>query len=198
MIFKQIPVGPLENFSYILGDEKTKESAVIDPGFEPDKILDEANELGAEIKYIILTHSHSDHAGAVERIKAETKASVVLHESEKGDIDFSEKLEPDVIVRDGENLKVGELEFKFIHTPGHTPGSMCILVENKLITGDTLFDGSIGRTDLMGSDTGQMEASLKKLAKLPDNTEIWPGHNYGTKAHSTIGEQKKINAFLAT
>ncbi|MFH1786219.1 MAG: MBL fold metallo-hydrolase [archaeon] len=196
MIIEQLRVGPLANFCYLVGDAKTKTAAAIDPGFEADAILAKAKQRGLKIKYLILTHSHLDHTGELSALKEATGAVVVMGALESGDIEFSAQIQPDIAVRDGDELKLGGTKLKFIHTPGHTPGSMCILAENNLFTGDLLFDCSIGRTDLTGSDEGQMTLSLKKVSKLPDKTMVWPGHDYGAKKHFTLGEQKKESPFL--
>ncbi|MFH1803014.1 MAG: MBL fold metallo-hydrolase [archaeon] len=190
MILIQIPVGNMANFSYILADETTKEAAVIDPGFEYEKSLNKAEEQKFKITKILLTHAHFDHITDLPAIAEATKAEIYIHEEEPLDLKLKTHK-----VKDNDLISLGKLKIKVIHTPGHTPGGVCFLSESKLITGDTLFCNSIGRTDLPESNHDEMLQSLKKLSKLPDKTEIWPGHSYnGNK--STIGEQKKTNPFM--
>jgi len=181
MYFKQVFVGGLENFAYVIGDNG--ECVLIDPSYNYKKVLEAAK--GYKIKYVIYTHAHFDHVDGIKHFK---KHKIVMHEYENHECGIK--------VKDGDILEVGKLRLKIIHTPGHSPGSICILVENKLITGDTLFVGGIGRTDLEGGNEKDMVESLKKLMKLSDNVEVWPCHDYGTKKSSTIGYEKKHNPFL--
>jgi hydroxyacylglutathione hydrolase len=189
MILLQIPIGSMENLSYILADETTKQAAVIDPGFDHEKILAEAKNHKLKITKILLTHAHFDHVTDLPALAKATKAEIYIHEKEP----FQTKLKL-IRIKDNQIIHLGNLKIKAIHTPGHTAGGVCYLVENKLFTGDTLFVNSIGRTDHGGNEK-QLLQSLKKISKLPDNTEIYPGHNYnGSK--STIAEQKKTNPFM--
>lgn len=190
MIFLQIPVGDMENFSYIIGDSKTKEAAVVDPGWEHKKILTQAKKQNLKIKKILLTHAHFDHITDLPKIEQKTKAEIYIHEVEPFDLNLKTTK-----LKDNQIIELGKLKIKVIHTPGHTPGSVCFLVDNKLITGDTLFVDAVGRTDLPGGNPEQLQISLEKLSKLPDRTEIYPGHLYNGEK-STIGEQKKTNPFL--
>ena len=192
MIFEQIPVGSMENFSYLIGDEDSKEGAVVDPGWEAGKILDIVKKHGLNVKIILMTHSHYDHSDALKEIADATDAIVYVHEMEESEV---KKLEISGIkaIKDNDEIKIGKIKIKVIHTPGHSPGSVCFLVDNKLITGDTLFVGNIGRTDLPGGDVKIMTESLKKLKKLDDDIEVYPGHDYGSKKSSTIGHEKKHN-----
>jgi hydroxyacylglutathione hydrolase len=190
MILLQIPIGSMQNLSYILADEKTKEAAVIDPGFDHEKILKEAQDHKLKITKILLTHAHFDHVTDLPALAKATKAEIYIQEKEPFQTNLSLNK-----VKDNQIISLGNLKIKAIHTPGHTAGGVCYLVENKLFTGDTLFVNSIGRTDLPGGDEKQLLQSLKKISKLPDKTEIYPGHNYnGSK--STIAEQKKTNPFM--
>jgi glyoxylase-like metal-dependent hydrolase (beta-lactamase superfamily II) len=191
MIIIQIPVGSMQNLSYLIGDEKTKEGAVIDPGFEYEKILKEAEKHKLEITKILLTHAHFDHITDLEKIVNATNAQIYLHEKEP----FNSKLKITKL-KDNNIISLGKIKIKVIYTPGHTLGGVCYYIknENKLFTGDTLFVNSIGRTDLGGNEKDLLD-SLKKLSKLPDKTGIYPSHAYnGIK--STIGEQKKTNPFM--
>lgn len=177
------------NFAYIIGDNEAKLVAVFDPSGEDEKILKLAEEKDFKIIYVILTHSHPDHTEGASEIAAKTGAKIVAHKLSR--------VEHEISVDEGDILTVGKTKIKVIHTPGHTPDGICILVDNKLLTGDTLFVEGIGRTDLPGSDNKQMRQSLIKLLKLDDDIEIYPGHDYGSKPSSTIGCEKRANPFLS-
>lgn len=193
MIFEQIPAGIMQNFSYLIADEKTKEAAIVDPGWDAGRILEIAKRHDAAIKSILLTHSHYDHSHDVKKIADATDATVYVHKEEIDEIK-SKGINKIEIIEDGDEISVGKVKIKVIHTPGHTPGSVCFLVDNKkLITGDTLFVENIGRVDLPGGDARIMSESLKKLKKLNDAIEVYPGHDYGSKKSSTIGYEKKHN-----
>ena len=208
MIFKQLMVGSMGVCSYIIGCEETKKGAVVDPGGDENKILDEVRSLGLEVEYIIATHGHPDHVCGNRIIKEATGGAILMHEK---DAEFFENpetqsyfsmlgLEPsppaDVRVQEGDIVKIGKLEFKVIHTPGHTPGGMCLYCEPDLITGDTLFAGGVGRTDFPGGSYDELINSLKtKLLSLPDETIVWPGHGYGGM-QSTIADEKRSNPYL--
>ena len=185
----------MQNFSYIIGDEKTKEAAVVDPGWGINKILQIANKHKLSIKKILLTHTHPDHANGVKSIANAADATVYVHEEESNEI---KKLNIGKIriIKDNDIINVGKIKIKVLHTPGHTPGSVCFLINNKkLITGDTLFVEAIGRVDL-GGDIKKMYNSLQKLKKLNENIEVYPGHNYGSKQNSTIDYEKKNNPYM--
>ncbi len=189
MIFEQIPVGSMQNFAYLIGDEKTSLAVVVDPAWEIDRILDVASRNNLRIIFAIITHCHPDHTSGNDELVKATGAKIVAHETSK--------VKKDIGVKDGDTLRVGSLELRFIHTPGHSPDSISILVDNKLMTGDTLFVGECGRTDLPGGSAMQMHGSLfDKLMKLPDQVEVYPGHDYGTKPYSTIGYEKAHNYVL--
>lgn len=176
---------------YIVADEKTKEAMIIDPGGEADKIIEMINILEVKLKYIILTHCHADHTGAVNEVKNALGGKVLFHRDEKEGLfnpsinlvdvvgEHKAVLEADSRVDDGDNIHIGELEFKVIHTPGHTKGGICLYCdeEKMLFSGDTLFRGTWGRTDL---PTGNFEEIMKsitnKLLILPEDTIIYPGH----------------------
>lgn len=189
---------------YILVDENTKKCAVIDPGGAKDKILNYIKSNSLNLEYILLTHAHGDHIGAVNYIKSKTGAKVVAHSEEKEllldnrkNLSYSmhcgpQEVDADIYVNDKDKLDLGELRLSFIHTPGHTKGCMCIRVNNEMFTGDTLFAGSIGRTDLYSGNYKQIEKSLKKLAKYEDNVKIYPGHG----PSSTLGIEKVSNPYM--
>ena len=189
---------------YILIDEETKKCAVVDPGGASDKILNYIKRNSLELEYILLTHGHGDHIGAVNTIKSKTNAKVVAHNDEqellnnnRKNLSYSmhcgpQELNADIYVHDKEKLELGNLKLSFIHTPGHTKGCMCIRVNDDMFTGDTLFAGSIGRTDLYGGDYKQIEKSLRKLAKYEDKVKIHPGHG----PSSTLGIEKMSNPYM--
>jgi len=203
MIIKKLVVGPLENNCYIIADENTKEGLVVDPGDEPDRILDLIHENKFQLKYIVCTHAHFDHVAAVPEIKEETKAKIVLHIDDL-DIYRSTKdqaaawgyevdplPEPEMFVSEGDVLEVGDLRFEILHTPGHSPGGICLYGEGILITGDTLFAGSVGRTDLYGGDMEKLRRSFRRLLSLSDKIKVLPGHGPET----TIGQERTDNFF---
>jgi hydroxyacylglutathione hydrolase len=186
MIVKQLRVGSMDVFTYILGCEATREALVIDPGGEVDRIIAEARREGLQIKYIFNTHGHWDHTVGNDRLKLLTGASIVRHKQEPGpDID--------ILLVDEKPFQVGEIVFTVFHTPGHTPGGVCLYAEGQLFTGDTLFVGDSGRTDLPGGHRPTLGASIRRLMELPDETIVWPGHDYGPTASSTIGWEKRHN-----
>lgn len=208
MIIKQLIVGSMGVCSYIIGCEETKKGAVIDPGGDENTILAEVEKLGLKIDYVIATHGHPDHVCGNRIIKEATSGKIVMHEA---DADFFEQtetqnyfsmlgLEPspptEIRVKDGDILEVGNIQLKIIHTPGHTPGGICLYCAPDLITGDTLFVGGVGRTDFPGGSYSELINSLKtKVLALPDDTIVWPGHGYGG-SQSTIGEEKMSNPYL--
>jgi len=186
MIVRQLRVGTMDVFTYILGCEATKEAVVIDPGGEVDRIIEEARREGLQIKYILNTHGHGDHTMGNDRLKLLTGAAIVRHEQEPGP-------EVDILLVDEKPFQVGEIVFRVFHTPGHTPGGVCLNAEGQLFTGDTLFVGDSGRTDLPGGHRPTLGASIRRLMELPDETIVWPGHDYGPTASSTIGWEKRHN-----
>ena len=198
MIFRQIPVGPMQNFVYIIGDETAKEAAVVDAGWDIDKITNEAGKENLKIKKIILTHSHYDHVQKANELAEKTNADVYFHELEENEISnlIKNKSVKAIKLKSNDEIKVGNIKIKVIHTPGHTLGGICLLAENKLLTGDTLFVNAIGRTDLAGGDSIKLFESLQKLKKLNDDFEVYPGHDYGEIPYSTIGNEKKNNPYF--
>ncbi len=208
MIIKQLIVGSMGVCSYIIGCEETKKGAVVDPGGDENVILAEVEKLGLDIEYVIATHGHPDHVCGNRTSKEATNAKIVMHEA---DADFFEKtetqnyfsmlgLEPspptEIRVKEGDILEMGTVKLQIIHTPGHTPGGICLYSAPDLITGDTLFVGGVGRTDFPGGSYSELINSLKtKVLALPDDTVVWPGHGYGG-SQSTIGEEKKSNPYL--
>jgi len=207
MIFKSIKVGRLATNCYILGCPETLEGAVIDPGDEADYILTIVEEENLKLKYIINTHGHSDHIGANEEVKRSTGAQILIHAAdEKFLLEPKQNLssyyqEPivgpaaDQLLSEGDLIEVGNtIKLKVIHTPGHTPGGICLLGDNFILTGDTLFAGSIGRTDLPGGSYDLIIRSIKeKLLPLPNNLLVYPGHG----PSSTLQKEKETNSFLS-
>ena len=199
MYLKQLKVGYLENFEYILADPYERIGTVIDPGFggkEVDRTIEEASRDGITIKYIIVTHFHQDHIGGVKEMAEKTGAELIVHDDEVhsvGKLGF----DCEIVVKDGDLLSLGGLSVRIIHTPGHSPGSICIYTHTKLFTGDTLFVGGCGRADLPRSDPKALYSSLyEKILPLPDSTEVYPGHDYGDVPVSTIGREKENNPYL--
>jgi len=188
MFFRQIKQHG-DNFSYIIADENTREAVVIDPNFNADLIIEALKSQGLLLKYIVNTHSHFDHTASNEELSSKYNCKIIAHKTAK--------IKKDVAVNDGDIIRVGKITITVIHTPGHTPDSICLLTEGKLFTGDTLFVGECGRTDLPGGSSKDMYYSLfHKLMKLDDNVEVYPGHDYGLRPHSTIGIEKKTNYTL--
>lgn len=192
-VIKQISVGPMMNFAYLIGDDGAKLAAAVDPGWDAEKIAGAAEAAGWKIEKILLTHAHFDHAQALDGLKELTKAEVYLHRKETEDVSKASGIN---FTEDGTVIEIGGVKVTCLHTPGHTPGSQCFLADGAIITGDTLFVDGCGRVDLPGSSPKDMVASLNRLAKLPPSTVVYPGHNYGGSPTSTIGEQLKSNPLL--
>jgi hydroxyacylglutathione hydrolase len=204
---KQLELGPMQNFVYLVGDREARQCVVVDPAWEVDTIVDAAAADDMTIVGAVITHTHQDHVGGslaswgmpgriagVEELLASVPTRVYVHKAER---EFLPGLGSDLVKVDNhDTLEIGRLTLTFLHTPGHTPGSQCFLLEGRLISGDTLFIGSCGRTDLPGSDPAEMYDSLtRRLGALPDDTLLFPGHNYGGPA-STIGDEKRQNPFM--
>lgn len=205
MIIERLTLGRLQTNCYVLADEDSGECAVFDPAADAERILDTVRHHGLKVKYIILTHVHIDHILALDELKAATGAEIAVHEAEAALLNdrtgtlaelFGE--EPpcsaaDIVLTEKDELFLGARRLKFIHTPGHTPGGMCVLCENILIAGDTLFSGSVGRTDFPnGSHAQLIEAINQKLMTLPDSTRVYSGHGPST----TIGNERDTNPYL--
>jgi len=190
-------VGQMQNFCYLIGDPSSGEGVVVDPGFEGAKILAEAKRLKIQIKLILNTHCHFDHTGANKDIKAATGASIVIHREDAKYLKHFTPPPADIEMEDNQIVELGKIAFKFLHTPGHSPGSCVIQVDGSVMTGDTLFVGSIGRCDLPGGSPEEMYQSLTtRVMPLPKESRIYPGHDYGSSPTSTIGRELEENIYL--
>ena len=196
MQIKMMQVGPLGTNCYLLEDEKNKLAAVVDPGGDAPRILSQAKADGVEVKMILLTHAHFDHTGGVAELCASLPGvPVYLHPADAallGSEVFPAIGAATVPYGDGDTVQLGELTIQVLHTPGHTPGGVCLLVGDALFTGDTLFYGSMGRTDFAGGSYEDIMASLKRLAQLPGNYQVLPGHMDTT----TLDRERKINFYI--
>ncbi len=206
VILKTLVVGPLASNCYIVGSASTKAGMIIDPGDEAQKILKSIKDLGLDTEIIVLTHGHLDHSGALKEIKEATGAEVAFHSDEAKPLQgqyqslgamfglsYPIPPRPDRLLKDGDSLDIDGLHFSVIHTPGHTPGGICLSGQEVVFTGDTLFNQGIGRTDLPGGNYDQLMNSIHtKLMALPDNTIVYPGHGPKT----TIGAERRSNPFL--
>lgn len=201
----RIPAGIYAANCYIIYSESTRDGIVVDPGGDVDEILISIRENKLNIKYIILTHGHADHIGGLVDLRESLSASVMIHEEDRellvnGNKNLSSmmamgtiEIEPDVLLEDGDIIEFGDEKVEIIHTPGHTQGGICIKIGDNIITGDTLFAGSIGRTDLLGGDYETIIKSIKdKLLIYSDDVKIFPGHG----VPSTIGRERVSNPFL--
>ncbi len=208
MILRQIEVGSFSIFSYLVGDEQTGECLFIDPSEDHARLLREAAAHNLTVKYVVNTHSHIDHTMGNREMVRRTGAKVLIHEADAADLlntprnileMFGAEDPPpaDILVSDGDLIKVGGISLRVIHTPGHTPGGMCLYTEGMLFTGDTLFVGSVGRTDFPGGSYAELERSIRtRLYTLPGDTVVFPGHNYGRTPTSTILQERRSNAVV--
>lgn len=188
MLFEQIPAGGDRNFSYLIADELSKEAAVIDPGDPPERELSMLRKYGLTLCYIINTHDHYDHTGGNDILSAFTGAKTAMHEWGHS--------RRDLALHGGDVLHLGGIELRIIHTPGHTPDSICILADGELMTGDTLFVGKVGGTGFGQDAHAEYESIHYELMTLPPETRIWPGHDVGVRPSSTVGDEKRENPFI--
>jgi len=188
VILKQILAGGDRNFSYIIADEISHAAAAIDPGFPPASETDFLKQNGLLLRYIINTHGHTDHTAGNEMLAKLTGARIAMHASTRS--------KHDIDLNDGDHMELGSLELTIIHTPGHTHDSLCILADGNLITGDTLFVGKIGGTGFGRDAWDEYQSIRRKLVPLPPETKVWPGHDYGVRPSSTIGDELRENPFI--
>jgi hydroxyacylglutathione hydrolase len=205
LYFRQIEMGPMQNYVYLIGSTETRKTAVVDAAWKIDEILRLAAQDGMEITHAFVTHTHPDHVGGsfagieiqgVTELLTKCKAKVVVH---KAEAEFIKGLSSSDMIKtdNGDKVDIGGVEVQLMHTPGHTPGSQCFLVDNRVVSGDTLFIDACGRVDFPGGNPEQMYESLtQKLMALPDDMILFPGHNYAPLKHATMGEQKKTNPYL--
>ena len=209
MDIEQMKVGYMDVFCYIVSCPVKKEALVIDPAGNEEDIVERINQNGLILKYIVNTHGHADHTCGNAKMKDLTGAQIIMHEeddkvfnSPEGQVmarqmGFALSPHADIFVKDGDEISIGDVTLKVIHTPGHSPGGICLLGDGNLFTGDTLFVGAIGRTDLPGASYEDfMDSINRKLMTLPEETIVWPGHDYGDRPSSTIGIEKWSNPFL--
>ncbi len=205
MQIQQLIVGTMEVCCYIISCKRTGKAAIIDPGGDENKILSHCHDNKLTVEYIIATHGHPDHVCANAPLKEATNAKIIMH-NEDAEFFKQEKVRnyfsmlglresppPDITVKDGDNIDFGEVSLQVIHTPGHTPGGICLYNFGSCFTGDTLFVGAVGRTDFPGGSTSQLQHSIREnLMTLPAETIVWPGHGYGG-LKSTIGREAQTN-----
>ncbi|TET17413.1 MAG: MBL fold metallo-hydrolase [Dehalococcoidia bacterium] len=204
MIVEKLVVGPFASNCYIVGSKSNKEGMIIDPGDEAKQILKRVKQLALDIKLIVLTHGHIDHTGALKEVREVTGAEVVIHADDAKSLKerslsnlfgllYPIPPPPDRLLKGGDSIDIGDLHFLVLHTPGHTPGGVCLLGQGVVFSGDTLFNYGVGRTDLPGGSYSQLMNSIQtKLMTLPDNTVVYPGHGPDT----TIGAERRDNPFL--
>ncbi len=205
----QRAVGEMEVFCYLVYDEDSREGILIDPAGDESQLLELLEEQKIKLRYIVNTHGHADHTCGNLHLHQETGAPVVMHALDDRFFQEPQTREwtqlmgfipappADIVIEDGDELSFGDLTMKFLHTPGHTPGACCILIDGNLFTGDTLFVGAVGRTDLPGASFNQLLESLqRKILPLPVETTIWPGHDYGDHPQSTLAEEIQTNPYI--
>ena len=189
-----MPLGAYQTNCYLLWQDGQDGCLVIDPGYEPERVLQQADRLGKQIEAILLTHGHFDHVGGVRQLAADTDCSVYLCQQ---DLSMPQQMTAGPLYYthtygEGDTLTLAGITLQVLHTPGHTPGSVCLIAEDALFSGDTLFEGSCGRTDLPGGDTATILASLARLRQLPGDYRVFPGHGPAT----TLSEERRFNPYL--
>ncbi len=185
----QIEVGNMQNFTYILEDEETEESLIIDPSWDLELVTDIIKKNNLKVKYIINTHHHFDHTIGNEAMAKSTNSKIIQH--------TASTLQKDIIISDGDKIKFGNSELTVFHTPGHSKDSICLVGDGKVFSGDTLFVGNCGRIDLPGGNAKELYHSLFDIiSKMNENLVLYPGHNYGNSPTSTIGREIKTNFVL--
>jgi glyoxylase-like metal-dependent hydrolase (beta-lactamase superfamily II) len=195
-------------FCYMVADKSTGKCSLIDPAFDTKKILEEVKRKGYQVTSIINTHCHADHTAGNRAVKEKTGAKILIHELDAKALErtmnrvFSGLLggkgspRPDILLKDGDIIDIGKESLKVLHTPGHSRGGICLYTDGNVFTGDTLFVGAVGRTDLSGGSADILLQSIReKIYSLPDDTIVWPGHDYGEFPYSTVERERKMNPF---
>ena len=207
LIVEQIQIGPMANFTYVIGSRSTREIAIVDPAWDVVGLLDHLKEKDYILKAALVTHYHPDHCGGnMGRQNISGVADILEHNpvmvyANKHEASGLKRVtgisDTDIVKTDsGDTVSIGAIEVEFLHTPGHTPGSQCFRIKNTLVSGDTLFIDGCGRVDLPGSNSADMYHSLQKLKSLPDDTLLLPGHNYSSVPNATMAQTKSMNAYL--
>ncbi len=209
MDIEQMKVGFMDVFCYLVACPRTEEALVIDPAGDEDRVVERIRQKGLNLKYIVNTHGHPDHTCGNAKVKALTGAKIIMHQLDDDMFNsaqgqqtarqwgFTPSPPADITIDDGDQIVVGDVSLKVIHTPGHSPGGICLLGDGNLFTGDTLFVGGIGRTDLPGASMTEFMKSIKeKLLTLAGETIVWPGHDYGVRPSSTIEIERRTNPWL--
>ena len=207
LIIEQIQIGPMQNFTYVVGDRDTREVVIVDPAWDIDALLERLDEQDYKLTGALVTHYHPDHCGGsfsgnsvqgVAELLGKRPVKVYSHKVEAdGLMRVTGISESDIVrVESGDKLEVGDVEVEFLHTPGHTPGSQCFRIKQTLVSGDTLFVDGCGRVDLPGSDPEQMYYSLQKLGSLPGDTLLLPGHNYAEVPNALMDDIKRTNVYM--
>jgi glyoxylase-like metal-dependent hydrolase (beta-lactamase superfamily II) len=207
LIIEQIQIGPMQNFTYLVGSKSTREVAIVDPAWDIDSLLNIIDERGYTLTSALITHYHPDHCGGSFGSKSvEGIAELLEKRSVKSYVNKLEAAgvkkvtgisDSDIVkVESGDKLTIGSVDVEFLHTPGHTPGSQCFRIKDTLVSGDTLFINGCGRVDLPGSNSEDMYHSVQKLASLPDDTILLPGHNYADVPSASMADTKKVNVYM--
>lgn len=201
LVLKQFSIGPMQNFGYMIADEGSKSALIVDPAWAPAQIMKVVDENGFKLAGLVVTHAHFDHTNAIELLLDKVDVPVYAQNEEIAYAKSGNSIVGDLgrtarAVRGGEKIKLGESEIEFLHTPGHTPGSQCLLAGNHLITGDTLFIDGCGRSDLPGGDAATLFKSLQKIATLSPDLVICPGHDYGPVRQRTLRNEIEENVYL--
>ncbi len=207
LIVEQIQIGPMQNFTYIVGSKRTREVAIVDPAWDIGELVEQINTKDYKLTAALVTHYHPDHCGGsfgghdVEGVADLLETNPVKIYAHKAEADGVKRVtgisESDMVrVESGDDLKLGDISIEFLHTPGHTPGSQCFRIKNTLVSGDTLFINGCGRVDLPGSSSEDIYHSIQKLGSLPDDTLLLPGHNYAHVPNATLAETKKVNTYM--
>lgn len=208
LYFRQIPLGPMANFVYLVGSKKTGECLVVDPAWDAEGLIDLAGRDGMKITGQLVTHYHPDHVGGsmmgfdvpggIAELIGKADAPIHVHKAEAEGLKLITGVsDSDLVLHEGgDELRIGDVTLRLLHTPGHTPGSQCFLLPDRLVSGDTLFIDGCGRVDLPGADPEAMYDSLEKLAKIADEIVLYPGHDYGRVPSASMGELKRSNQYL--